>query len=72
MIKQVDVFIDVFEPKFPGCTADFSFDWSSGHAAYSEDALVLSNFNTKYGGKPGCSAYKVREKTVILEDYGAK
>ncbi|KAL5516456.1 hypothetical protein EMCRGX_G001793 [Ephydatia muelleri] len=49
MIKQVDEFIDVFEVKFPGCTVDMSFDWSSGHAAYSEDALVLSNFNAWYG-----------------------
>ena len=30
---------------------------------------MLSNFNTRYGGKPG---YKVREKTVILEEFGPK
>ena len=48
MMSQVDEFIDLFELKFPGCIAEFSFDWSSGHAAYSTNALVLSNLNGKH------------------------
>lgn len=71
MIEQVGEFIDVFEHIFPGCVADLSFDWSSGHAAYSSDALIVSNMNTSFGGKDGSRACSIIERTQILEDFSS-
>lgn len=52
MVKQVkEKAIPIFEKRFPGKVALFAFDNSSGHAAFSPNALVASRMNMKPGGK---------------------
>lgn len=69
MIRQVDEFIDVFEHKFPDCTALLSFDWSTGHSAYSKDAMLVTNMNTLFGGKTSAKAYQIKPYTTVKQNF---
>src|SRR3954449_7001538 len=67
MIKQVrDKAIPIFEKAFPGDTALFLFDNSSGHACKAPDALVANRMNMKPKGKQP----KMRATVMGVPAYG--
>jgi len=52
VIKQVtEKAIPIFERTHPGKVALFMFDNSCNHAAFADDALIVSCMNLKDGGK---------------------
>jgi hypothetical protein len=52
VIKQVtEKTIPIFERTHPGKVALFMFDNSCNHAAFADDALIVSRMNLKDGGK---------------------
>ena len=69
IIEHTKEFLEIFEWKYgrhskhkPRCL--LLFDWSSGHAAMAENALVASRMNLKCAGKQ-----PVMHDTVIQEHY---
>jgi hypothetical protein len=48
---QVKNTIQVFEYTHPNCVAVFTFDWSSAHEGFSENALNVNNMNVNPGGR---------------------
>lgn len=75
MSEQVDEVLDIAEYKFPkesNYQIEFSFDWSTGHAAYTSDALIASKLNLRYGERDNKKKKLViKETTQLLEDYPA-
>jgi len=51
LIKQVKTAIDVFNYTHPDCVAVFTFDWSSAHEGFAENALNVNNMNINPAGK---------------------
>lgn len=51
LIEQIKTTIKVFDYTHPGCTAIFTFDRSSAHEGFAENALNVNNMNINPGGK---------------------
>ena len=49
VIKLKDA-VDIFNAKYPNCTAVFIFDCSSNHEGFAKDALNVKNMNVNPGG----------------------
>jgi hypothetical protein len=56
LIKQLTVMIKIFELTHPNCTAVFTFDQSSAHEGFAEDALNVNKMNVQ----PTCKQSKLR------------
>jgi hypothetical protein len=50
LIKKLEDAVDIFDAKYPDCTAVFVFDCSSNHEGFSKDALNVKNMNVNPGG----------------------
>jgi len=51
LINQIKIVIKVFEHTHPNCTAIFTFDRSSAHEGFAENALNINNMNVNPEGK---------------------
>jgi hypothetical protein len=51
LTDQVKIAIKVFEYTHPNCIAIFTFDRSSAHEGFAENALNINNMNVNPGGK---------------------
>jgi len=51
LIDQVKIAIKVFKHTHPNCTVIFTFDRSSAHEGFSENALNINNMNVNPGGR---------------------
>jgi hypothetical protein len=51
LIDQIKITIKVFEFMHPNCIGVFTFDRSSAHEGFAEDALNINNMNINPGGK---------------------
>jgi len=51
LIKQVKMTIKVFNYTYPDCIAIFTFDQSSAHEGFTENALNINNMNINLAGK---------------------
>ncbi|CAG8646497.1 15974_t:CDS:2 [Cetraspora pellucida] len=62
--------IPIFEAMHSGCVAIFAFDNSSNHAAFANDALVVSRMNFKSGGQqPQMRNTYMRDGTLQEMNY---
>ena len=77
LLKQIkEKAIPIFEVKFPGATAVFTFDNSTNHAAFADDALIVQRMNKGPGGKQSImrpttfidANGRQREQTMIFEE----
>ena len=51
LIEQVKIAIKIFDYTHPNCVAIFTFDRSSAHEGFAEDALNINNMNINPAGK---------------------
>ena len=51
LIDQIKIMIRIFELMHPGCIAVFTFNHSSAHKGFAEDALNINNMNINPGRK---------------------
>ena len=64
LIDQIKITIQIFELTHPNCVAVFTFDRSSAHEGFAEDALNVNNMNINPGGKQR----KLRDTVIPLNN----